>query len=46
VYVNGDYVIATYGALSNKRILEKLIRERKSLAFYATVNKSETLNEP
>jgi hypothetical protein len=28
----------------NKGILEKLTRERKSLAFYIVVNKDETLN--
>jgi hypothetical protein len=32
--------------LLNKGILEKLIRERKSLAFYTTVNKVKTLNKP
>jgi hypothetical protein len=32
--------------LPHKGILEKLTRERKSLAFYATVNKTETLNKP
>jgi hypothetical protein len=30
----------------DKGILEKLIRERKSLVFYTTVNKVETLNKP
>jgi hypothetical protein len=30
----------------NKGILEKLIREGKSLAFYIAVNKVETLNKP
>jgi hypothetical protein len=30
----------------NKGILEKLTREGKSLAFYTTVNKAETLNKP
>jgi hypothetical protein len=30
----------------DKGILEKLIREGKSLAFYPTVNKVETLNKP
>jgi hypothetical protein len=30
----------------DKGILEKLTRERKSLAFYTTVNKTETLNKP
>jgi hypothetical protein len=29
-----------------KRILEKLIREGKNLAFYITINKIETLNKP
>jgi hypothetical protein len=33
-------------ALFDKRILENLIREGKSLAFYTTVNKAETLNKP
>jgi hypothetical protein len=32
--------------LINKRIIEKLIREGKSLAFYIVVNKVETLNKP
>jgi len=32
--------------LPDKRILEKLIREGKSLAFYIVVNKAETLNKP
>jgi hypothetical protein len=30
----------------HKGILEKLRRERKSLAFYTTINKAETLNKP
>jgi len=30
----------------NKGILEKLTREGKSLAFYATINKVKTLNKP
>jgi hypothetical protein len=30
----------------DKGILEKLTREKKSLAFYTTVNKVETLNKP
>jgi hypothetical protein len=30
----------------DKGILEKLIKEGKSLAFYTTVNKAETLNKP
>jgi hypothetical protein len=29
-----------------QRILEKLTREGKSLAFYTTINKDETLNKP
>jgi len=29
----------------DKGILEKLTRARKSLAFYTTVNKAETLNK-
>jgi len=32
--------------LPNKRILEKLTREGKSLAFYIVVDKAETLNKP
>jgi hypothetical protein len=32
--------------LPNKGILEKLTREGKSMAFYTTVNKAETLNKP
>jgi hypothetical protein len=32
--------------LPNKRILEKLTREGKNLAFYTTINKAETLNKP
>jgi hypothetical protein len=32
--------------LLDKRILEKLIRGGKSLAFYIIVNKAETLNKP
>jgi hypothetical protein len=32
--------------LHDKGILEKLIRERKSLAFYIVVNKAKTLNKP
>jgi hypothetical protein len=30
----------------DKGILEKLTREGKSLTFYTTVNKVETLNKP
>jgi hypothetical protein len=30
----------------DKKILEKLTRERKSLAFYIIVSKVETLNKP
>jgi hypothetical protein len=30
----------------NKGILKKMTRERKSLAFYTTINKDETLNKP
>jgi hypothetical protein len=30
----------------DKRILEKLTREGKSLVFYTIVNKAETLNKP
>jgi hypothetical protein len=32
--------------LPDKGILEKLTREKKSLAFYTIVNKAETLNKP
>jgi hypothetical protein len=32
--------------LPDKGILEKLIREGKSLAFYIVVKKVETLNKP
>jgi hypothetical protein len=32
--------------LLDKGILEKLIRERKSLTFYIVVNKVKTLNKP
>jgi hypothetical protein len=32
--------------LLDKGILENLIREKKSLAFYTTANKAETLNKP
>jgi hypothetical protein len=32
--------------LLDKRILEKLTIEGKSLAFYTTINKVETLNKP
>jgi hypothetical protein len=34
------------GTLLNKGISEKLTREGKSLAFYITVNKVETINKP
>jgi hypothetical protein len=30
----------------NKKILEKLTKERNNLAFYIAVNKTETLNKP
>jgi hypothetical protein len=30
----------------DKGILEKLTREWKSLTFYKTINKAETLNKP
>jgi hypothetical protein len=30
----------------DKGILEKLTKEERSLAFYTTVNKAETLNKP
>jgi hypothetical protein len=32
--------------LLDKGVLEKLIKEGKSLAFYTTINKAETLNNP
>jgi hypothetical protein len=32
--------------LPNKRILENVTREGKSLTFYIDVNKAETLNKP
>jgi hypothetical protein len=32
--------------LLDKGILEKLIREGKSLAFYITIDKAKTLNKP
>jgi hypothetical protein len=32
--------------LPNKKILEELLREDKSLTFYTVVNKVETLNKP
>jgi hypothetical protein len=32
--------------LLDKGILETLTRERKSLTFYITINKAETLNKP
>jgi hypothetical protein len=32
--------------LPDKRIIGKLIREGKNLAFYIAVNKAETLNKP
>ncbi len=56
VYVNGGYVITAVSiqksslimeeTLPNKRILKKLTREGKNLAFYTTINKAETLNKP
>jgi hypothetical protein len=30
----------------DKGILEKLIKKVKSLAFYTTINKAETVNKP
>jgi hypothetical protein len=32
--------------LFDKRILKKLTRKGKSLAFYTVLNKAETLNKP
>jgi hypothetical protein len=32
--------------LPDKGVLEKLTRKWKSLAFYTTINKAETLNKP
>jgi len=56
MYVNSGHVIAVVNidnsnlimeeTFLNKGILEKMIREGKSLAFYITVNKVETLNKP
>ncbi len=56
VCVNGGGVIATMNiqkssltmeeTFPDKGILEKLIREGKSLAFYIVVKKVETLNKP
>jgi hypothetical protein len=56
MYVNDGRVIAIVNIYKSsltveenfpdKRILEKLIREGKSLAFYIAVNKAETLNKP
>ncbi len=49
MYVNGGYVIVTVNiqkssltmeeTLPDKKILEKLIREGKGLAFYTVINK-------
>jgi hypothetical protein len=56
VYVNGGRVIAVVNiqkssltmeeTLPGKGIPEKLTRKGKSLAFYTTFNKAETLNKP
>jgi hypothetical protein len=56
VFVNGGHAIVTVSiyksnmitgeTFPNKGILEKLIRERKNLVFYTTVNKVESLNKP
>jgi hypothetical protein len=56
VYVNNGHVIAAMSIYKSnltmeetffdKGILEKLTKERKSLAFYIVVNKVETLNKP
>jgi hypothetical protein len=56
VYVNNGRVIAAMSIYKSnltmeetffdKGILEKLTKERKSLAFYIVVNKVETLNKP
>ncbi len=55
MYVNNGCVIATVSiqtssltmeeTLLDKGILKKLTKERKSLAFYTTVNKAKTLNK-
>jgi hypothetical protein len=56
VYVNGGRVIVVMSIQKSsltmedifldKEILKKLTREGKSLAFYTTNNKAETLNKP
>jgi len=56
MYVNGGRAIAIMNIKKSsltmkkifldKGILEKLIRERKSLTFYIAVNKAKTLNKP
>jgi hypothetical protein len=56
VYINNGCVIVVVNiykfnltmeeTLPDKGILKKLTREGKSLAFYTTVNKVETLNKP
>jgi len=56
VYANGDRVITAMSiqksnmimeeTLPDQGILEKLTRERKSLAFHTAINKAETLNKP
>ncbi len=56
MYVNGGHVIVVVSTkkssltmektLLDKGIVEKLTREGKSLAFYTTINKVETLNKP
>jgi hypothetical protein len=55
-YENDDRVITAMSILKSnmimeetfldKGILEKLTRERKSLAFHTAINKAETLNKP
>ncbi len=56
MYINGDCVVVVVNIhksilimeeiLLDKGILEKLIKEGKSLAFYTAVNKVETLYKP
>ncbi len=56
MYINGGLVIATVSiwksslameeTFLDKIIKKELIKERKNLVFYTTVNKIETLNKP
>ncbi len=55
MYVNGGYVIVIMNiqkssltmeeTFPDKGTLKKLIRKRKNLAFYTTINKVKTLNK-